>query len=75
MGREGNEMTKLPENIPWCARQAKSPAEQQCTRNVLGMGCFWFISSAKSPEEQKNHSFVREVKLALKEGRVQLQFF
>jgi hypothetical protein len=27
------------------------------------------------PEEQKNHSFVREVKLALKEGRAQLQFF
>lgn len=37
-------------------------------------GAFWFISSAKSPEEQKNHSFVREVKLALKEGRAQLQF-
>jgi hypothetical protein len=38
-------------------------------------GDFWFISSAKSPEEQKNHSFVREVKLGLKEGRAQLQFF
>ncbi len=37
-------------------------------------GAFWFISSAKSPEEQKNHSFVREVKLALKEGRAQLEF-
>jgi hypothetical protein len=36
---------------------------------------FWLISSAKSPEEQKNHIFVREVTLALKEGRAQLEFF